>query len=415
MSQQAAALGPIGDAERIEVVDVLRGFALCGILFVNIMWFKAPGSLGAFSYEGQPLDRLVAAGVIALAQGKFFTLFSFLFGWGFATQFLRAEERGGAAGFPRRFLRRSAVLGLIGVVHIALLSEGDILLLYAVVGLLLLPLRHSRHEVLLRWVKGLLVVPAVVWLLFFGALALGRAFPDGAEEIAVGDRETEEVFNAEARTTTAAYLKPAFARTAATRVQSYGRNAWLQLVLAPTVLAMFVLGLAAGRRDLAPYAVDHRALLRRVRTWGLVIGLPLAALLAAGMSLLPTLSALMCLALNGAVAGPLLAMAYAAGIALLWQRAGWQRWLRPLAAMGRMALTNYLLQSVIATLLFYGYGLGLARRVSPSLALVIAAAILAGQVLISGWWMRRYRFGPAEWLWRTLTYGARQPLRRAAG
>ena len=176
---------------------------------------------------------------------------------------------------------------------------------------------------------------------------------------------------------------------------------------------MFVLGLAAGRRDLARHAVDHRALLRRVRTWGLVIGLPLAALLAAGMSLLPTLSALMCLALNGAVAGPLLAMAYAAGIALLWQRPGWQRWLRPLAAMGRMALTNYLLQSVIATLLFYGYGLGLARRVSPSLALLIAAAILAGQILISGWWMRRYRFGPAEWLWRTLTYGARQPLRRA--
>ena len=414
MSQQAAALGPVGDAERIEVVDVLRGFALCGILFVNIMWFKAPGSLGGFGYEGSPLDRLVAAGVFALAQGKFFTLFSFLFGCRASTQFLRAEERGAAAGFPRRFLRRSAVLGLIGVVHIALLSEGDILLVYAILGLLLLPLRHSRPETLLRWVKLLLVVPAVVWLLLFGALALGRAFPDGAEEIAVSDRGTEEAFRTEARTTTAAYLEPAFARTAATRVQIYARNAWIQLVLAPTVLAMFVLGLAAGRRDLARHAVDHRALLRRVRTWGLVIGLPLAALLAAGMSLLPTLSALMCLALNGAVAGPLLAMAYAAGIALLWQRPGWQRWLRPLAAMGRMALTNYLLQSVIATLLFYGYGLGLARRVSPSLALVIAAAILAGQILISGWWMRRYRFGPAEWLWRTLTYGARQPLRRAA-
>ena len=262
--------------------------------------------------------------------------------------------------------------------HIALLSEGDILLLYAIVGLLLLPLRHSRPETLRRWVKLLLVVPAAVWLLFFGALALGRAFPDGAEEIAVSDRGTEEAFRTEARTTTAAYLEPAFARTAATRVQIYGRNAWIQLVLAPTVLAMFVLGLAAGRRDLARHAVDHRALLRRVRTWGLAIGLPLAALLAAGMSLLPTLSALMCLALNGAVAGPLLAMAYGAGIALLWQRPGWQRWLRPLAAMGRMALTNYLLQSVIATLLFYGYGLGLARRVSPSLALLIAAAILAG-------------------------------------
>ena len=213
---------------------------------------------------------------------------------------------------------------------------------------------------------------------------------------------------------TAAYLEPAVTRTAATRVQSYGRNAWIQLVVAPTVLAMFVLGLAAGRRHLARQAAGHLALLRRVRSWGLVIGLPVAALSATGASLLPTLSALMCLWVNGTVAGPLLALAYGSGIALLWHRPGWQRFLRPLAAMGRMALTNYLLQSVIATLLFYGYGLGLAWRVSPSLALVIAAVILAGQVLISGWWMRRYRFGPAEWLWRTLTYGARQPLRRAA-
>ena len=143
-------------------------------------------------------------GRVALAQGKFFTLFSFLFGWGFATQFLRAEERGAVAGFPRQYLRRSAVLSLIGVVHIALLSEGDILLLYAILGLLLLPLRRARPEILLRWVKWLLIVPAAASVLMFGALALGRAFPDGAEEIAVSDRETAEVFDAEARTTMAA-------------------------------------------------------------------------------------------------------------------------------------------------------------------------------------------------------------------
>ena len=411
----AGALGPVGDAERIEVVDVLRGFALCGILFVNIMWFKAPGSLGGFGYEGSPLDRLVAAGVFALAQAKFFTLFSFLFGWGFATQFLRAGERGAAAGFPRLFLRRSAILGLIGVVHIVLLSEGDILLLYAVVGLLLLSLRSARPEILRRWVMWLLIVPAAASVLMFGAMALGRASPEGAAEMAATDREMDEEFRTEARAVTAAYLEPAFVSAAATRVGNYARNAWLlPLVFAPTVLAMFLLGLAAGRRGLTPHAVDHRALLRRLRTWGLVIGLPVAALSAAGANLLPTLSALMCLWVNGTVAGPLLAMAYGSGIALLWQRPGWQAWLRPLASMGRMALTNYLLQSVVATLLFYGYGLGLARRVSPSLALVIAVAILAGQLLVSGWWLRRYRFGPAEWLWRTLTYGARQPFRRAA-
>ena len=237
--------------------------------------------------------------------------------------------------------------------------------------------------------KWLLIVPAAAALLMFGALALGRAAPEGAAEIAAGDRETAEEFRNEARTTTAAYLEPAFARMAGTRVENYGQNAWIQLFLAPTVLAMFVLGLAAGRRRLTPDTADHRALLRRVLAWGLAIGLPVAALSAAGASLLPTLSALMCVWVNGTVAGPLLAMAYGSGIALLWQRAGWRRLLRPLAAMGRMALTNYLLQSVVATLLFYGYGLGLARRVSPSLAIVIVLAILAGQLLVSGWWLRR--------------------------
>ena len=87
--------------------------------------------------------------------------------------------------------------------------------------------------------------------------------------------------------------------------------------------------------------------------------------------------------------------------------------LRPLAALGRLALTNYLLQSVIATFLFYGHGLGLARQVSPSLAVLITVAILAVQILGSGWWVGHYRFGPAEWLWRTLTYGRLQPMRRA--
>ena len=221
-----------------------------------------------------------------------------------------------------------------------LLSEGDILLLYAVVGLLLLPLRGARPEILRRWVKWLLIVPAAVAVLMFGALALGRASPEGAAEMAATDREMEEEFRTEARDVTAAYLEPAFVRTAATRVGIYARNAWLPLVLAPTVLAMFLLGLAAGRRGLTPHAADHRALLRRLRTWGLVIGLPVAALSATGAALLPTLSALMCLWVNGTIAGPLLAMAYGSGIALLWQRPGWQRILRPLAAMGRMALTK---------------------------------------------------------------------------
>ena len=415
MNQRQHDGGPLPEAERIELVDVLRGFALCGILFVNIMWFKAPGGFPGIGYEETPLNRAAVAAVTILAQGKFFTLFSFLFGWGFATQFLRAEARGATAGFAPLFLRRLLILGLIGAVHAVLLSEGDFLLLYALVGLLLLPLRSTRPEILLRWAKWILALLAAVWLLMFGALALGRAFPDGAEEIAASDRELEESFRSEGQATTAAYLDRAPVRVVAKRIENYGRNAWILLLLGPVVLAMFLLGVAAGRNGLLHRASEHQVLLRRIRNWGLVIGLPLALLCAAGLDRLPTLSALVCLQLNSVLAGPLLALAYCASITRLWQRPHWQRWLRPLAPLGRMALTNYLLQSLIANVLFYGYGLGLARRVSPSLALLIVLAILAGQLVISGWWLRRYRFGPVEWLWRALTYGRREPLRRTAG
>ena len=408
-----AAVGPVADAERLEIVDVLRGLAVCGILFVNIMWFKAPGSNVPIGYEGTLLNRLAGAVVVTFALAKFFPLFSLLFGWGFATQLLRAERRERAAGFTRLFLRRLLVLGLFGIVHIALLSEGDILLIYAVIGLLLVPMRRLRPQLLLRWVIWLLAVPAAIWLLLFGALALGRAVPEAAVEIEPVDRELREEFVASAQATTAAYLDPAFGREAATRIELYGGNVLFLLMQGPTILAMFLLGVIVGRRDPARRAAEQQMLLRRVGAWGLGTGLPVALLVAAGLSQLPELSALMVFSFNAALAGPILALGYCAGIVLLWQRPAWKRLLRPLAALGRLALTNYLLQSIIATSLFYGYGLGLARRVSPSLALLIAIAILALQLLVSSWWLSRYRLGPAEWLWRTLTYGHPQALRRS--
>ena len=409
----AVAAGPVRDDERVELVDALRGFAVCGILFVNIMWFKAPGSIGTLGYEGALLDRLAASVVTVLAQGKFVTLFSFLFGWGFAMQLQRAERRGAVAGFPRLFLRRLLFLGLIGSAHIVLLSEGDILLLYAIVGMLLVPLRHARAEVLLRWAIVIVAASAAICALLVGSLALGRAF--SAAEMAQVDVELAEEIRREAQAVTAAYLDPAFLHEVASRLATYGRNAWILLVSSPTVLAMFLLGFVVGRRDLARRVADHQVLLRRVCAWGLGIGLPLALLVGVGVSRLPTLSALQAFWFNAAAVGPVLAIAYCAGLALLWQRAAWRRWLRPWAALGKLALTNYLLQSLIATFLFYGFGLGLARRVSPAAALLITVGILAAQLLISGWWVRRYRFGPAEWLWRALTYRHAPPMRRAVG
>ncbi len=403
---------PSTDAERIEIADVLRGFAVCGILFVNILYFKAPGSIGTFGYEGTTLDRLVVAGVLVFAQGKFVTLFSFLFGWGFAMQLLRAEERGRTAAFPRLFVRRLLALGLFGVAHAALLSDGDILLLYALTALLLAPMRGARPEGLIRWAIGIIAVSTVIVALLFGVFELGRAY--SPEAMAQADTEFADGYRRTAQSVTAAYLNSSFVYEIAARVETYIRNAWVLLIMSPTVLAMFMLGFVVGRRGLLSGVADHQTLVRRVCAWALGIGMPLALLVAVGVNRLPVLSALWAFWFNGVAVGPIVAMGYCAGFALLWQRPTWQRRLRPLVSLGRLALTNYLLQSAIATFLFHGFGFGLARQVSPSLALLIATAILAMQLVISGWWLRRHRFGPVEWLWRALTYGHAPPMRRVA-
>ena len=261
--------GPLPEAERIELVDALRGFALCGILFVNIMWFKAPDGFPEIGYEETPLNRAAVAAVTVLAQGKFFTLFSLLFGWGFAMQFLRAKARGATAGFAPLFLRRLLILGLIGAGHAVLLLEGNILLLYALIGLLLLPLRRTRPEILLRWAKWILALLAAVWMLLFGALALGRAFPEGAAEIAASDREIEESFRSDGKATTAPTLTRRRSEWWPSASRTTGATHGILLLLGPAVLAMFLLGVAAGRHRLLRRASEHQVLLRRIRNWGL--------------------------------------------------------------------------------------------------------------------------------------------------
>ena len=401
--------GPASASERIEVVDVLRGFALCGILALNILAFKAPGSIPSFGVADAWIDRLASSAVVLFAQSKFFTLFSFLFGMGFSMQLLRAERRG--VPFAPLFLRRLLVLGVIGAAHHTLLWDGDILLRYALIGLLLLAVRSMPTGMLLRWAVGLLAIPLAVYLLAFAGLAVARVIPAFADDVADLDRQVAVETAEEVRSFTAAVVGSSYKAAVVARVQELDLAS--SLVPGMTILSMFLLGLAAGRVDLAGSLAEHRDLLRRVRTWGFVVGLPIAALVAVGINRLATVHALMAILFNVALAGPVLAMAYAASVGLLWQRPGWRRLLRPLAAFGRLALTNYLGQSLVSTFLFYGWGLGLARRIPPAQALAIAAGILAVQILISNWWVRRLRFGPAEWIWRTLTYGRPQPLRLA--
>jgi uncharacterized protein len=398
--------------QRVLAVDVVRGFALLGVLLVNMGFFAAPFHailLETPWWTALP-DRIAEFGVRTLAEGKFYLLFSLLFGVGMSIQMQRAAERG--RGFAGYYVRRLLVLLGIGLAHALCLWYGDILTAYALLGFLLLPFRRRRDRTVLIWSGIIYLLPVLIMGAVAVAVELGRRF--AAAEIA---REFEG-------------QAAEFRRIAAAAVEVYAHGSWSEIfqqrlidlaeisvgyvMIGPAVLSMFLLGLYVGRRRILHEPEAHLRLLRGLVYFGLPLGLILNVGHAVGREF-TTLAEpspagwLVYVAL--CIGTPLLGFGYAAGLVLLLRTERWRERLRPLAAVGRMALTNYLLQTLICTTVFYSYGLGLFGRVGPAVYVPLALVLYALQVPLSVWWLRRFRFGPMEWVWRTLTYGMPQPLR----
>lgn len=409
------ALAPALAGERIDAIDIVRGFALFGILAVNMAYFSHPiyTLLAGLRTATTPLDRAVEFAIRFLAEGKFYPLFSLLFGLGLVLQMQRAEARGVA--FVPLYLRRLAVLLLLGLAHAFLIWPGDILATYALLGFVLLLFRARAPKTLLIWAGVLLALPVLFMALSVAALEASRATPGGAAEIERALAEMAADYAARAAEASRVYATGTYSEITAQRARDLAFFAPFQAFILPSVLAMFLLGLFAGRRGIAQSIPAHRPFLRRVRAWGLGLGLPLNLIYAVTSELSERTvpSPLELVATTSlAAGGPALSLGYAATLALLVQTPAWRRWLAPLAAAGRLALSNYLLQSLICTLIFYGYGLGLFGRVGAAAGLLLTVVLYLLQLSLSVWWLRRFQFGPAEWLWRSLTYGRRQPFRR---
>jgi len=395
-------IGPVLRQERVEAIDILRGVAILGILIVNMQLFSTP--------EGLPVDGTAERLIYFFAQEKFKALFSFLFGLGLAVQMMRAEARG--AHFLPLYARRLCVLFLIGVAHFLLVWDGDILHDYALLGFVLLLFHRSSPKTLLVGAGVLLAIP----MLFYGITTYSSitshvspqmkewiTYENGAEDNGTSDDFSDT------------YARGSYAEMVTLRESE------LPTDMSPDtddayVLALFLLGLYAGRRRIFHDIPAHLPFIRRVQRWGLVIGVAGNAAFAVGGSFDPSPTSVtqnvgrLCLV----VAAPALMLFYASTIILVTQRETWRRRLAPLAAVGRTALSNYLLQSLICTTIFYSYGLALFGKVSPSLGLLLTITIFLIQIPLSVWWLRRFQFGPVEWLWRSLTYWQRQPMRVSA-
>lgn len=407
-----SAIAPLAANERIETLDVLRGLALLGIFLMNVEYFTAPlTDLAQGIAPGQyGLDRWADAFVYVFVRSKFWTLFSLLFGMGFAVMLSRAGSDG--AGFVPMYLRRSLGLLAIGLVHAWLIWAGDILVWYAIAALALLLFRRASLPAL--WRTGATLYLAVVGLMLLGAVsmwALGGLMPDAAD--AAADRADAALRQAEI----AAYASGSYADAVAMRLRFFARMFGVNLVLVPMVLGLFLLGAWLVRSGAIVTPVAHRRLFARLLWIGGPLGL--AITLASVMidpnphtgGSQPMGRALFAMTLH-MLAAPLMALAYMALVVFALQRGG--RWLRGLAPAGRMALSNYLMQSLVGTLVFYGYGLGLWGQVARAWQVLGVVAVFALQLQLSRWWLARFRYGPVEWLWRAFTYWRWPPMRRAA-
>lgn len=403
---------PVAPGERIVAMDVLRGFALLGILLMNIEGFVGPlnEALTGIDPALAGADRWVDALTYVLVQGKFYTLFSLLFGMGFAVMDQRASRAG--RPFVATYLRRSLGLLAIGLLHALLLWSGDVLVSYALLSLPLLLLRALPTP----WLPATALVvylasPALV-MLYGVAGAMTAQQPEHhaafTQALAQAAEHAQQTILAQRQ----AFGAGSYAEATRQRLADLGESAGALLVNGPTMLGMFLLGAWFVRSGVMQAPERHARLFARLRRYAWPLGL-VAMLASVGIEpwidpgrLDLGVAAAYALA---SVAGVLMCLGYV-GWVLRWQSQ--LAWLAP---AGRMALSNYLAQSLVCTLVFYGYGLGWFEQLPRAWQPLFVLALFLAQVALSRLWLRRFRFGPLEWAWRAFTYLRLPPLRRDAG
>jgi uncharacterized protein len=391
---------PVAAGERIEVLDTLRGAALFGIIAANMRGFSGP--LAAYfdrTLMWTDTTNRVAQGFVDLfIQGKFITLFAFMFGIGFAIQMERAD-RGGVAS-RIFYVRRLAILLLLGALHFLLVWWGDILAPYALLGFVLMLFRKRSQKAVLRWSAGLYAYPVILGGLMLLLQTAGVPIPSPPPAT---PEELQRVIGV--------YASGTYADIVRQNVKELPFMAFGLIFFYPRVLGIFLFGLWVWREGIIRDLSSRADLLRRCQKHGLWIGLLFNAIAVAlnetfhPNPIAPSVLGLI-IGLSISIGVPAGSLFYASTVALLWQKIQWRSRLRPFAAVGRMALSNYLLQSLVCTTLYYSWGLGLYGRVGPLLGFVPTLAIYGAQVVLSVWWLRRFASGPMEWLWRRLTYGS---------
>jgi len=395
--------------ERIVLLDILRGFAVFGMFTVNMTADLPWGS----AFREQPLgvaDGTVMILIDLLTNGKFITIFSFLFGVGFFLQLERARDRG--VPFLAIYLRRLVALFLIAAVAIVVGLGAHILIDYSIFGFLLLLLARRPTRFLLATVVVCFVIGVVSDNIetvsdLIGSEQSARAEPvdDGSNAEALAENERDRIYREGSFTEIASYR--------ASKLVEYVLS-WRQRLWDAPLLGLMLLGCYVCRRGALQDLAVRLKMARSALPWLLSIGMT-GMVTFVWLSPWPNAdSDLLTLIGNLAfwpVGAPVLGLGYAAIITLLLEKETCRRALLPFAAVGRMALTNYLFHGLVIAAFTYQWGFGLYGEMGPFWGLMVVLAVFPLMVVASSWWIAHFQFGPVEWLWRTLTYGQIQPFR----
>lgn len=405
--------GNTPDNNRIQVIDAFRGFSLMGIVLVHMVeqyLAAAPTEAMRAGMVQGPLDQVVQVLLMLFVQGKFFAMFSFLFGLSFYIQMDRAAQKG--INYQGRFLWRVTLLLLIGYLH-SLFYRGDILTIYAILAFVLVPFYRLSNKLLLG-IAAILMLGAGRYMVF--ALYGGETiFPYGAGQpdlphnldyyAALLSGSLFDVFSQNAL----------FGHLSKLEFQMNMDGRWY------LTFAFFLLGLWAGRLRIFERLDELHSQFKKA----LVISSILTVLFVVSTTLLFMAAnpeegqqseswMLMFAFTSRDLFNCALTVVLLCGFVLLYGGKFWGRVFVKLAPYGRTALTNYVLQSLIGTFLFYNYGLGLLGQVSNMQAAGIGILVIAFQLWLSALWLRHFRYGPLEWLWRSGTKLSWQPLSKQA-
>ena len=394
---------------RIQIVDALRGFSLAGIVIVHLVenYIGAPTPEGALEATHIGIPDYVVDGIIGIFfRGKFFALFSFLFGLSFFIQMDRAQDKG--QDYRWRFLWRLLLLFFIGVVH-HMFYRGDILTIYALLGVFLIPFYKVRNPWIIT-MAAMLFLGLGRFLVFFYTqgdnLFLQGGFDPNSPEVVsyfelLKTGTINEVMHSNAiegqlmkmdfqfGIFSRGYLTLAFFLLGlyAGRIRFFENfeEKWgfMQNILYGSI-GLFAVGIGITILGFAPLGPNVS-----FDNWNAMIGLT-------GMDLVNVAMTFMLIAL----------------FVYLYKKVRWRRWLEPFAPYGRMALTNYVFQSILGTFIFYGWGLGYVAEIPNRYTFLLAFGVIAIQMIISRWWLKHFYYGPLEWVWRSLTHFKYYPLRR---